>query len=78
MMTLRYLTETNIKVPRLFMAVPGKSNDLYSGNMPHAEAIWEYLDTADYSKIADEIIIIHAKDDEMITYTNAQKLATQT
>ncbi len=78
MMTIRYLSENNIKVPRLFMAVPGLSNKTINGEKKNVQAVWDSLSESDYKNIADEVIIAHAKDDDVVPYENAVKLAKQT
>ena len=69
-MTIKYLSENNIKVRRLVMAVPGLSFRTIKGEQPNIQSIWDSLTEQSYMGIADEICVVSVKDDEKIPFEN--------
>ena len=74
-MTARYLTETGIKVPRIVMRAPWISNNVAEGKKPNIESIYKSLESLYVWNIADEIIVLHAKNDETVPFSHGKAFA---
>jgi isoleucyl-tRNA synthetase len=74
-MTTRYLAETGQKVPRIVMVAPWISNNVAAGLKPNMKSIYDSLGSLDITNIADEIIVLHAKDDETVPFDNGKAFA---
>lgn len=76
--TLKYLYDNNIKLKRLVMSVPWRS--IYAINWKHKnnKKILDYLKDKNLENIAEEIIVISAKDDEVVPYESWKEIANIT
>ncbi len=75
--TVKFLFDNSIKVKRLVMTVPWISINTENWKYVNTQKLWESLENKDLTKVADEIIIIHAKDDEVVPFKNWKKFAEQ-
>lgn len=57
------------------MVAPGKSHNTKSGKYKNTKALYENLDYEKARTIAQEIIIIHAKDDETVPFESGKDFA---
>ena len=74
-MTVRYLTETGKKVPRIVMVAPWISNKVGAGLKPNVQSIFDSLESFDIKNISSELIVLHAQDDEITPYNNGKSFA---
>lgn len=74
-MTARYLAEKGIKVPRIVMRARWISNAVSEGKKPNIESIYKSLESLNTWNIADEIIVIHAKNDDTVPFSHGKDFA---
>ncbi len=75
LMTTKYIIENNIKLKRLVMKAPGSSASTQDGQRPNIAAIHKSLDTFNLTKLVDECIAIHAKDDQTTPFEKGREFA---
>lgn len=59
------------------MVAPGKSENTLSGKYKNTKNLYGGLDYEKARTIAREIIVIHAKDDEMVPFESGKDFATK-
>jgi len=74
-MVCKYLDEKKIKLKKLVMTVPWKSVSTEKWLRPNVAKIWQDFEENWFNLLVDEIIIIHAKDDETVPFENAKYFA---
>ncbi len=78
LMTTRYITENNIKLKRLVMAVPGMSNNTIAWRKPNVQNIHDNTEKHNLENLVSERIVLTAYDDDIVSAENAEIFAEKT
>lgn len=57
------------------MVAPGKSHKTQSGEYKNTKSLYENLDYTKAREVADDILVIHAKDDETVPFQSGKDFA---
>lgn len=77
-MTLKYMFENNLSTKRLVMAVPWISFKTIDWKKPNVNKIYKDFWNPDLSILSEEIIVISAKDDEVVPHQSWKEIADMT
>lgn len=77
-MALTYMHKNNITVPRMVLAVPWISFSTLRWEKPNIHTIYQDLWNTDLSHFTQESFVISAKDDDVVPYQSAEKIADMT
>ncbi len=75
LMTTKYIIENSIKLKRLVMAVPWLSISTQGGTRPNVQAIHENLWDINLENLVNEVVVIHAKDDDDVLFEQGEIFA---
>ena len=75
LMTVKFIIENNIKLKRLIMWVPWESFCTIEWKRKNIKSIHESLENFDLKELVEEVIVIHAKDDEVTSFEKWREFA---
>ena len=74
-MLTRYLNDNKIEAEKIVMIAPWKSLDTEKGLKPNLSKFWDDFEKKWFNLLVNDIIVIHAKDDEVVPIKNWKNFA---